>query len=43
MITQTVWKHFSCATDVRAIGKSAPREVLFVIGAHRKYLMKAPE
>ena len=29
--------------DVRALGKLNPREVLCAVGAHRSYLVEAPE
>ena len=41
MITQTVRKQLFCETDVRAIGKFIPRELLCVIGVHRTYLMES--
>ena len=43
MMTQIIQKQCSCLTDVRAIGKSIPRELLHVVGFHRKDLIKAPE
>ena len=42
MIAQKIRKLSFIATDVRAIGKLIPRESR-VTGAHRKYLMEAPE
>ena len=32
-----------CGTDARAIGNLISRELLRVIGAHKKYLKEAPE
>ena len=43
MIASIIRKHLICVTDVRAIGKSIPGELLYVIGIHRKHLMEAPE
>ena len=43
MTTQTIWKQFSCVTDVRVIGQIIPREFLCAIGVHRKDPVEAPE